>query len=84
MLDGDDLLSPTSIEKALWVLEHDSTISICGWFTQEFGYSKKEWRAGHFDGKKNLEQNRLVYSQVVKTSGVKDCSASFKNMPNGM
>ena len=84
LLDDDDLLSATSVEKALWVLEHETYFSICGWFAKEFGVRHNQWRAGHFDGSRNVKENRLVYSQVVRTRPVRDCGASFRWMPNGM
>ncbi len=84
LLDDDDMLSPTSLEKALWVLEHMRQISICGWFTQEIGYHSNQWRAGHFEGKRLTQENRVVYSQVVNTARVRSCGAAFRVMPNGM
>ena len=84
LLDDDDMLSPTSLEKALWVLEHNHQFSICGWFTQEFGYHSNQWRAGHFEGTRLIKENRVVYSQVINTAHVRSCGAAFRAMPNGM
>ncbi len=83
-LDQSDSLSPPSVEKALWVLEHDSRLCVCGWLTQEFGFRSKQLRVGYFYGSKGILENKLPASQLVKTSLARKCKARFRNLPYGM
>ncbi|MBI2313366.1 MAG: glycosyltransferase [Betaproteobacteria bacterium] len=57
LLDSDDLIEPTFIEKAVWFLESHPQFGFCNSWTVHFDEARFLWRAGFERGVKFLEGN---------------------------
>ncbi|HUQ97213.1 MAG TPA: glycosyltransferase family A protein, partial [Chitinophagaceae bacterium] len=59
-LDSDDLFEKSFIEKAVHLFKANPTTGVVSSYVQEFGTSKKTWRAGATDDFSFLTENRIV------------------------
>jgi glycosyltransferase involved in cell wall biosynthesis len=66
LLDSDDLIEPTALEKWLWFLEcHPQYAMVKGWLA---GFGAKEfiWRQGFHSGAAILEENPLQPTSMIR------------------
>jgi glycosyltransferase involved in cell wall biosynthesis len=59
-LDSDDRFEKTFIAKAVSILRQQTQVGVVSSWVQEFGASKKIWRAGAVDDESFLIENRIV------------------------
>lgn len=65
-LDADDLIAPTYLEKAAWILERRSSVgAVTGWL-QEFGVSDSAWRPPKPTTVTMREGNCMVVSSMFR------------------
>ena len=66
MLDCDDLLEPTAIEKWLWFLEAYPECSFVKGFSIGFGAYNYLWNDGFHSGKEFLHDNQVDISSLIR------------------
>jgi glycosyltransferase involved in cell wall biosynthesis/GT2 family glycosyltransferase len=67
MLDSDDLIEPTTVEKCAWFLECNPTFSFVKGKTVGFAGQEYIWERGFHDGPEILEQNIVTATTMVRT-----------------
>jgi len=65
-LDSDDLIEPTFLEKALWVMETQCQFAACGSYNVTFGSHNLLWAHGFQEYEKNLEENMMTHQVVIR------------------
>lgn len=66
LLDSDDLLEPTALEKWLWFLESHPQYALVKGFQAGFGYTQYIWRGGFHSGSVILERNLIQTSSMMR------------------
>lgn len=74
LLDSDDLLEPTFLEKAIWFLESQPAFSFCNSWTVHFGNQEFLWTAGFERGPEFLKANSgppiaVIRSEAFRAAG---------------
>ncbi len=74
LLDSDDLLEPTFLEKAIWFLESQPAFSFCNSWTVHFGNQEFLWTAGFERGPGFLKANSgppiaVIRSEAFRAAG---------------
>ncbi|MEI6260787.1 MAG: glycosyltransferase [Deltaproteobacteria bacterium] len=82
LLDSDDMLEPTFIEKCLWFLESNSDFGFCNTWSVNFGDEEFLWRVGFERASAYLQANSgppisLVRREVFEAGGGFDESIRF-------
>lgn len=82
LLDSDDLIEPTFIEKAVWFLESHPQFGFCNSWTVHFDEARFLWKAGFERGRKFLQGNSgppiaVVRREAYQASGGFDESIVF-------
>ena len=82
ILDSDDLLEPTYIEKCIWFLESNKEFGFCNSFSVVFGESEYLWQLGFERGREHLKANSgppisVVRREVFAADGGFDESITF-------
>lgn len=65
-LDGDDLVEPTFVEKALWVLETQPQFAACGAYDVTFGAKNYLWSHGFQEYEETIDDNRMTNHAVIR------------------
>ncbi len=65
-LDSDDLVEPTMVEKALWVLETQPQFAVCNSFTVTFGSHNYLWSHGFQEYERSLQENVVTNQGVIR------------------
>lgn len=65
-LDSDDLVEPTMVEKALWVLETQPQFAICNSYTVTFGSHNYLWSHGFQEYERSLQENAVTNQGVIR------------------
>jgi len=68
LLDSDDLLEPTALEKWFWFLETHPECAFVHGYSVGFGAQEYLWQEGFVSGEKNLEQNRIDHTSLVRNA----------------
>lgn len=68
LLDSDDLVEPTFLEKAFWLLETQPQFAACNSHTVTFGAQNTLWPYGFEQGERNLVDNFITNQCVVRRS----------------
>lgn len=66
MLDSDDLLEPTFVEKCVWFLESQSEFGFCNSWSVAFGKEEFLWSTGFERGKDHLKANSGPNISVIR------------------
>jgi GT2 family glycosyltransferase/uncharacterized coiled-coil protein SlyX len=66
LLDGDDLLEPTAIEKWWWYLESSPERSFCKGYSIGFGAECYLWSNGFHDHEAFLDANQLDVTSMIR------------------
>jgi glycosyltransferase involved in cell wall biosynthesis/GT2 family glycosyltransferase len=66
LLDSDDMLEPTFIEKCIWFLESNPDFGFCNSWSVNFGDEQFLWRTGFERGKAHLEANSGPPMSVIR------------------
>ena len=66
LLDTDDLLEPTAIEKWWWFLESYSEFAFAEGYSVGFGAYQYVWKKGFHHGRTFLEENLATMSSMVR------------------
>ncbi len=82
LLDSDDMLEPTFIEKCIWFLESNPDFGFCNTWSVNFGDEEFLWRVGFERGSAHLEANSgppmsLIRRAAFEASGGFDESIRF-------
>jgi glycosyltransferase involved in cell wall biosynthesis len=64
-LDADDLVEPTFLEKALWVLATQPQFAACNSYTVTFGARNLLWPYGFQDYSANISDNKITNMSVI-------------------
>ena len=68
LLDSDDLLEPTALEKWLWFLGTHPEYAFVQGYSVAFGAIELIWQKGFVSGEDNLETNRIAGRCLVRNS----------------
>jgi glycosyltransferase involved in cell wall biosynthesis len=66
LLDSDDLLEPTYIEKCIWFLESQPEFAFCNSWSVTFGDENFLWTAGFERGKNHIDANSGPPISVIR------------------
>jgi glycosyltransferase involved in cell wall biosynthesis len=66
LLDSDDLIEPTFLEKCVWFLESNSNFGFCNSWSVNFGDQEFLWELGFERGSQYLEANSAPPMSVIK------------------
>lgn len=73
LLDSDDMIEPTYLEKCVWFLESNENFAFCNTFSVVFGGEKYLWTTGFERGKAFLQANSGPPISVIRRSAYEDC-----------
>ncbi len=73
LLDSDDLLEPTYLEKCVWFLESHPNFGFCNSWTANFGEEEFFWRIGFERGKAHIESNSGPIFSVIRREAYAAC-----------
>jgi glycosyltransferase involved in cell wall biosynthesis/GT2 family glycosyltransferase len=65
-LDADDLVEPTFVEKALWLLATQPQFAACNSYTVTFGAKDMLWPHGFHQYEYSLDDNRMTLHSLVR------------------
>ncbi len=68
MLDSDDLIEPTTLEKCAWFLEANPEFAFVGGFNVGFGGQEYVWDRGFHNHAAMLDQNLATATKMLRTS----------------
>lgn len=68
LLDSDDLIEPTAVEKWWWFLQTQTQFGFVASYHVAFGGKNILWTGGFHDGAKNAERNRVSMLCMVRKS----------------
>lgn len=67
-LDSDDLIEPKTIELYYWFLETNMNVCFVNSFSVGFGEKNYLWARGFFDNEKNLQENFIDNTALIRKS----------------
>ena len=73
MLDSDDMVEPTYLEKCAWFLDSNSEFAFCNSYSVVFGDQEFLCTAGFERGKAHLQANSGPPISVIRRSAYADC-----------
>lgn len=73
LLDHDDMLEPTYLEKCAWFLDSNPEFAFCNSYNVFFGEQEFLWKAGFERGKDFLQANSAPPISVIRYSAYSDC-----------
>jgi glycosyltransferase involved in cell wall biosynthesis len=73
LLDSDDMLEPTFIEKCLWFLESNPQFGFCNSWSVHFEDESFLWRVGFETGKLHLDTNSGPPMSIVRREAFDAC-----------
>jgi glycosyltransferase involved in cell wall biosynthesis len=65
LLDSDDLIEPTALEKMVWKMHMSPDLMLCGGYTVGFAAKQYYWTNGFHSGAVNLNDNQICLSGVL-------------------
>lgn len=72
-VDGDDLMEPTYVEKAVWFLETQPQFAACGSYNVTFGSKNFLWPNGFHEYEASIVDNRMVQQGVIRRADFLAC-----------
>lgn len=84
LLDGDDLMEPSAVEKWLWYLVSNPHLSFCKGFSVGFGAQEYLWRRGFHDGPGFLDENLVDVTSMLRTRLVRDIGGFDESIRAGL
>ncbi|MEO8732130.1 MAG: glycosyltransferase [Rhodoferax sp.] len=72
LLDHDDMLEPTYLEKCVWFLDSNSEYSFCNSYNVFFGMQEFLWTAGYERGEDYLEANSAPPISVIRRAAYQE------------
>ena len=73
LLDSDDMVEPTYLEKAVWFLDSNPEFAFCNSYSVVFGEREYLWTTGFERGKAYLYANSGPPISVIRHSAYADC-----------
>jgi glycosyltransferase involved in cell wall biosynthesis len=73
LLDSDDMVEPTYLEKAVWFLDSNPEFAFCNSYSVVFGEQEYCWTTGFERGKVHLQANSGPPISVIRHSAYADC-----------
>lgn len=73
LLDSDDMIEPTYLEKCVWFLDSNSNFAFCNACSVVFGDQTYLWTTGFERGKAHLQANSGPPISVMRRSAYVDC-----------
>jgi len=73
LLDSDDMVEPTYLEKCVWFLESNPEFAFCNSHSVIFGEQEYLWNSGFERGKSHLQANSGPPISVIRRSAYADC-----------
>ncbi|MDO9102282.1 MAG: glycosyltransferase [Candidatus Nitrotoga sp.] len=73
LLDSDDMVEPTYLEKAVWFLDSNPEFAFCNSYSVIFGEQEYLWTTGFERGKAHLQANSGPPISVIRRSAYLDC-----------
>lgn len=73
LLDSDDMIEPTYLEKCVWFLESNPEFSFCNSYSVVFGDQEYLWTTGFERGKAHLHANSGPPISVIRRLAYSDC-----------
>src|SRR4051812_41291936 len=84
LLDSDDLLEPTAVEKWIWYLESYPECSFVSGYSVGFGATNYLWSGGFHDGREFLRQNMVNVTSMVRRTVHQAAGGFDEEMRDGM
>lgn len=84
LLDGDDLLEPTALEKWWWFLEGARQLAFCKGYSIGFGAASYLWTHGFHDGEAFLEANRVDVTSLIRASTFREVGGFDESNRHGL
>ncbi|MEO6544185.1 MAG: glycosyltransferase family A protein, partial [Nitrospiraceae bacterium] len=73
LLDSDDMVEPTYLEKCVWFLDSNPEFAFCNSYSVVFGDQEFLWTTGFERGKAYLQANSGPPISVIRRSAYADC-----------
>lgn len=73
LLDSDDMVEPTYLEKCVWFLDSNPDFAFCNAYSVVFGDQQYLWTKGFERGKEHLQANSGPPISVIRRSAYSDC-----------
>ena len=73
LLDSDDMIEPTYLEKAVWFLDSNPEFAFCNTYSVVFGEQEYLWTTGFERGKAHLQANSGPPISVIRRQAFADC-----------
>lgn len=73
LLDSDDMVEPTYLEKCVWFLDSNPEFAFCNTYSVVFGEQEYLWTTGFERGKAHLQANSGPPISVIRRSAYADC-----------
>ncbi len=83
LLDSDDMLEPTYIEKCIWFLESNNEFAFCNSFSVVFGEQEYLWTTGFERGSAHVQANSGPPISVIRRSAFLDCGGFDESIKFG-
>jgi glycosyltransferase involved in cell wall biosynthesis len=84
LLDSDDLLEPTALEKWIWYLESHPECSFVSGYSVGFGATEYLWSNGFHDGAAFLRQNMVTATSMIRRSVHQSIGGFDEQMRGGL
>lgn len=84
VLDDDDLIEPTAIEKTLWHLESHPEAALANTWSVGFGAKEYLWNAGFERGAEHLTENMAISRSMVRKSAHARAGGYDESIRGGM
>jgi len=73
LLDSDDMIEPTYLEKAVWFLDSNPEFAFCNAYSVIFGEQEYLWTTGFERGKGHIKANSGPPISVIRRAAYEDC-----------
>jgi glycosyltransferase involved in cell wall biosynthesis len=73
LLDSDDMVEPTYLEKCVWFLDSNPQFAFCNSYSVVFGDQEYLWTTGFERGKAHLQANSGPPISVIRRAAYEDC-----------
>ncbi len=83
LLDSDDQLEPTYLEKCVWFLESNPEFAFCNAYSVVFGAKEYLWTTGYERGDKFLRANSGPPISVIRRAAYEDCGGFDESIRYG-
>eukprot|EP01132_Coremiostelium_polycephalum_P000619 gene619-768_t len=84
LLDPDDMIENTYLEKAVWFLETHPHYTLVNAWSLGFGHKEYYWQKGFQNGDINLKENMITVATVMKTEILKKVGGFDPKLRTGM